>query len=350
MHHAARCGFDHHDDHEHDSTTTSTTTSTTAASTTAASTTVPPLDIVGSTLAAVWDRPGTLQQYYGADGSPTGLFSGTRMPVRGGAPGGVLLGFAERSGRGQQREVADEFDGVAMLLTFAGDPGPGERYVVQTALPLAVAAGEGMVIGARCDSTRPDDFSHVLRLRFGQDGPDVVEAWRIDASAGEFIVDDPATIGCRGFKGAPVAADGTGMLALHDGVIGVSATLDLSGATPATTAFVEVAGRLVGSQRALGLMRRGTDEVVWLEDALGWDDTGTPVWRVVASQVMPARAAGEATQTDCRRADGALAIGIGPIDQASAAPRVAWVVDPTGHQFVPTDPAGVTCTQEGTGD
>ncbi len=312
---------------------------------------VAPLDIVGSTLTAVWDRPGRLQQYYGADGAPTGLFSGTRIPVRGTSPGGVLLGFAERSGRGQQRDVVtEEFDGVVMLLTSASDQVSGERYTVQTAIPITVPAGDGMVVASRCDVDRPDDFTHVLRLRFGPQGPTIVDAWQIEASMGSFTPVEPLTTGCGRFKGGPSSADGTGMLARHAGVMGVSPTFDIGAPTPVATAFVDLGGRLIGPHQALSLLSRGSDEVVWWEDAVGWDDTGAPIWRVVAAQIMPARAAGEATQIDCRRGDGTLAIGVGPMNLPEAAPRVAWVADADGHRFVPTDPAGVTCTQEGSGD
>jgi hypothetical protein len=55
---------------------------------------------------------------------------------------------------------------------------------------------------------------------------------------------------------------------------------------------------------------------------------------------------GEIMQTDCRRADGAMAVGVASGNVASAVPSVAWVLDVDAARFVPTDPAGVTCVNE----
>lgn len=322
----------------------------------AATTTAAPHPLIGSILDTVWEEePRSVQQYY-LDGEPTGLFSGARLPIEWDEEGDgpvVWLGFAERSGTGDRGVFATEIDATVLVLELAGHQGVWERFRVADAMDVSIAAGTG-TIGTTC--FEDGDVRYAAELAFTPGGPEIARLWHIDLTSLTLVEIAPDAVPCPDPGSAPAADGAVGRIVTIAGGCADDSdacghVLDLSAAQPELLPWWEHGGSVLDSwgfalRRSVAVVGavRSVDEPqsrhAWLEEFLAWDLGGDSMWRVLDEVVLPDTGAAE---TQCWSTTGAPAIGVAGPDDAPGEVSVAWVVELSTEQLVPTDPADVRC-------
>ncbi len=311
-------------------------------------------DLIGHILDTQWTRGNTVQIYLIAD-RPIGLTSGTRLPLA--RPGGRIslrLGLADWSDIGGLRGPYDrEWDGELLLLDVVGKLGSWDRYQVRDQVSVNVPAGQGLV-AAMCFE---GDMPHAVELRFTDEGPQIIRAWEVDLGTMVFQPVDPTAITCPDLGARPIGPGAEGAIiagrgrAARDGSLGD--LIDLSGQTPQPLPFESRGGSLVGGQArgddlSLSLVRDHSlePEAGWLQlnAFLGWDYSGTAIWRVIdAVPLTNMNAVGD----ECWTQTGQWVVAITEEGETAPTPIEAWTVSDDRTEIVPVDVAEVTCVYLG---
>jgi hypothetical protein len=305
--------------------------------------------LAGETVTARWGDTHQVQEYL-LDGTPTGLYSGSRYPVAWtGDAVSAWLGLAHRWPDGlwsPDRPI--EVTVMALSATTAGEE---EMFVVTDAVDVEIAGGDGTVV-ATCFVD--GSIRHAASLDYTNSGPRLARLWRVDG--GDLVEIDPAESGCPDLTVDTVDTVHTvGRIFLagpyDPAVESCGGLVDLSGSTPTATGLWTHSGACLDQEgwvfdhivSVVSDQPEYSDEgwrQLWLEDFLGWNLDGTPIFRVAAALDLPP---GEPVHVGCRDTAGNPVVVSGDVDVEGVPTGTAWRVLAAVDRFVEVDPADVRC-------
>jgi hypothetical protein len=310
--------------------------------------------LIGRILDTQWIDDG-MTQIYLVDGVPIGLTSGTRLPLAWrGDEVVVELGFADWSGIGGNRaSYGQAWNGELLLLEVVGRRGPWERYLVRDHEPVTIPAGGGFTAAMCFENGIP----HAVEVRFDDDGPDIVRAWKADLDRTSLESVPVETLGCPDLQARPIGPGSVGAIVTPSGYRAnidddCGDMIDITGSAPIELPYTALGGCMVdsgdvgdiGDDLALSVVRDSSlvPGVGWiqLEAFLGWDFGGAPLWRILDARSLPDL---DSISLECWTADGTPAVATveGPITDPTA--TEAWSIDRERVALTAVDPATVTC-------
>jgi hypothetical protein len=266
----------------------------------------------------------------------------------------VQLGFADWSGIGGARgRYGEDWDGELLLLEVAGRRGPWERYLVRDHQPVTVPANRGFAATMCFEGGVP----HAVEVQFSDDGPVIVHAWEVDFDRLSLEPVAPDSLSCPDLRARPVGPGSVGAIVTPSGYRpnvdeDCGDMINISGATPVDLPYASFGGCLIDSRdvddfgddlalSVVGDLGLGPGEGwIQLEAFLGWDYSGSPLWRILDAQAL---ADLDSISLECWTADGTPAVAIveGPITDPT--PTEAWSIDWDRLALTSVAPSAVAC-------
>ncbi len=301
--------------------------------------------LTGETVTARWGDTHQVEEYL-LDGTPTGVYSGSRYPVAWTDDAvSSWLGLAHRWPDGlwsPNRPIE------ATVMALSPAPGDDESFVVTDAVDVAVVGGDGTVV-ATCFVD--GSIRHAASIEYTESGPRLARMWRIDE--GDLVEVDPAEADCPGLT--VDTSDTVGRIFLagpyDPAVESCGGLVDLSGSAPTATGLWTHSGACLDHEgwvfeHIVSVVSDGPEysddgwRQLWLQDFLAWNLDGTPIFRVVAALDLPT---GEQVHIGCRDTAGNPAVVSGEVDVEGVPTGAAWRVVASLDRFIQVDPADVLC-------
>lgn len=185
--------------------------------------------LTGEVVSARWGEGHQAQEYL-LDGTPTGLYSGSRYPVAwAGDVVSAWLGLAHRWSDGR---LSPDRAIEATVMALSAAPGDDERFVVTDAVDVEISGGAGTVVTI---CFVDGSIRHAASLEYTASGPRLDRMWRVDGD--DLVEVDPAEASCPDLAVATSETVGRIFLAgpYDSAVESCGGLVDLSGSTPTAT-------------------------------------------------------------------------------------------------------------------